>query len=38
MKKNKKIPVFHCTCCAEFLIVPDLSAMNESNKEPLGST
>jgi len=35
MKKDQKMPIFHCTCGAEILIVPDLSAMNKAIKNHL---
>jgi hypothetical protein len=34
-KNGQKMPVFHCTCGAEILIVPDLAAMNKAIKNHL---
>ena len=35
LKNGKKMPIFHCTCGAEILIVPDLAAMNKAIKNHL---
>jgi hypothetical protein len=35
MKNGQKMPVFHCTCGAEILIVPDLAAMKKAIKNHL---
>ena len=32
MKNSQKMPIFHCTCGTEILIVPDLVAMNKAIK------
>jgi hypothetical protein len=34
-KNGQKMPIFHCACGAEILIVPDLAAMNKAIKNHL---